>query len=47
MDSLEVVEGLSEWEGLPVDAIHACQVNRETMASVFLRSIVRAARLQS
>jgi Protein of unknown function (DUF1186) len=39
MDALQVVEALSEWEGLPVDAIRAAQANRETMAPVFLRSI--------
>lgn len=39
MDAFQVVEALSEWEGLPVDAIRAAQANRETMAPVFLRSI--------
>jgi hypothetical protein len=39
MDVLEVVEALSEWEGLPVDAVRAAQANRETMTPVFLRSI--------
>jgi hypothetical protein len=39
MDALQVVEALSEWEELPVDAIRAAQANRETMAPVFLRSI--------
>src|ERR1700722_16475963 len=39
MDALQVVEALSEWDGLPVDAIRAAQANRETMAPVFLRSI--------
>jgi hypothetical protein len=38
MDALQVVEALSEWEGLPVDAIRAAQANRETMAPVFLQS---------
>ena len=39
MDALQVVEALSEWEGLPVDAIRAAQANRDTMAPVFLQSI--------
>ena len=39
MDALQLVEALSEWEELPVDAIRAAQANRETMAPVFLRSI--------
>jgi Protein of unknown function (DUF1186)/SEC-C motif len=39
MDALRVVEALSEWDELPVDAIRAAQANRETMAPVFLRSI--------
>lgn len=39
MDALQVVEALSEWEGLPVDAIRAAQADRETMAPVFLLSI--------
>jgi hypothetical protein len=38
MDALQVVEALSEWEGLPVDAIRAAQANRDTMAPVFVRS---------
>jgi hypothetical protein len=38
MDALQVIEALSEWEGLPVDAIRAAQANRETMAPVFLQS---------
>jgi hypothetical protein len=39
MDALQVVEALSEWEGLPIDAIRAAQASRDTMAPVFLRSI--------
>jgi hypothetical protein len=39
MDPLQVIEALSGWERLPVDAIRAAQANRETMAPVFLRSI--------
>ena len=39
MDALQLVEALSEWEELPVDAIRAAQANRETMVPVFLRSI--------
>ena len=39
MDAFQVVEALSEWEWLPVDAIRAAQADRDTMAPVFLRSI--------
>jgi hypothetical protein len=38
MDALQVVEGLSEWGELPVDAIRAAQANRETMAPMFVRT---------
>jgi hypothetical protein len=39
MDVSQVIEALSEGEGLPVDAIRAAQANRETMAPAFLRTI--------
>jgi hypothetical protein len=38
MDSTQIVEELSEWGRLPVEAIRAAQADRETMAPIFLRS---------
>src|SRR5882762_772102 len=38
MDPTQVIEELSEWGRLPVEAIRAAQADRETMAPIFLRS---------
>jgi uncharacterized protein len=39
MDAAEVLEGLSELDRLPVEAIRAARADRDTMVPVFLRSI--------
>ena len=38
MDASQIFDGLSEPEGLPVEAIRAAQADRQSMIPVFLRS---------
>jgi hypothetical protein len=39
MDAAQVVEELSTWQRLPVEAIRAAQADRATMIPLFLRRI--------